>query len=288
MGDRLTECLSGSESIDERVKALVAVEQMLEPLCTFMVRNGIGHREANDIMKGAFLKAVKRDEFSVNGREPNVSRTAVLTGLSRKEISKRRRTQSVDDGKHRVSTPMSLPARLLAAWAHDAKFQSSDGTPASLGFPDGDPSFAQLLGTVGADLPPTALVSELVRCGSVVWDGSARLRMVRQSYRPLPSDDYHCVRYGECVRDLQNTVLANMESADNKVKLFERRAWTERLPSGSLEHFYKLVEDLAETLLVDADAWLAAADPKVEEGEDSSALESENVRAGFGVYVFRD
>ena len=289
MNDRLMGGPSAKETGDDRTKALTAVEQMLEPLCTFMVRNGIGHKEANDIMKGAYLRAVNRNEFEVNGREPNVSRTAVLTGLSRKEISKRRRAPSEGRGDGHHLTTMSLPARLLAAWAHDAQFHNPDGTPAPLGFPDGEPGFASLLSKVGADLPPTALVSELVRCGSVVWDGSNRLRMVRQSYRPLPSDDYNCVRYGECVRDLQNTLLENMESSDNKVRLLERRAWTERLPSGSLEHFYTMVENLAETLLVEADAWLTSADPQnCGEDIDPSLREAETVRAGVGVYVFRD
>jgi hypothetical protein len=111
--------------------------------------------------------------------------------------------------------------------------------------------------------------------------------MVRQSYRPLPADDYYCVRYGECVRDLQNTLLANMESSDDKIRLLERRAWTEHLPSGSLEHFYKMVEGYAETLLKEADAWLTSADPQLAE-EGTPLKGADTVRAGVGVYVFRD
>ena len=280
---------SAEKDGDERTKALSAVEKIFEPLCTFMVRNGIGYKEANDILKGAFLQAVERDEFLANGREPNVSRTAVLTGLSRKEIAKRRRCKSAMEPENRERTTMSLPARVLAAWAHDSQFHGTDGTPMSLGFPDGDPSFSQLLRTVGADLPPTALISELVKCGSVIWDGSDRLRMVRQSYRPLPSDDYHSVRYGECVRDLQNTLLENMDSSENTIKLLERRAWTEHLPVGSFEHFHRAVERLAEDLLGKADAWLTAAEPRPNQANQSPAEEKlDSLRAGVGVYVFRE
>ena len=273
---------------DDRKVALDAVSSIMEPLCVFMVRNGIGYREAHESLRDGFVAALQHDEFSVSGKKATVSRSAVLTGLSRKEISRRTGRASPNlEEKKRVSS-MSLPARLLSTWAHDKRFQDKSGKPLVLGHPEGSPSFVDLMRVVSADIPPTAVIAELVRCGSMVWEGESALRMIRQSYRPLASDDYNSVRFGECVRDLQNTLLYNMNSGPSQVRLLERRAWTENLPIGSLEHFHSLVERLAEKLLSESDSWLTLANPNLGEREAPELSGVDTTRAGVGVYVFQD
>jgi hypothetical protein len=273
---------------DERKSAIDAVRAIVEPLCVFMVRNGVGYREAHELLRDGLVAALEREEFSVNNKSPSVSRSSVLSGLSRKEIAKRKGRRGNVSREDRGVSIMSLPARLLSIWANDRRFQDENGEPAALCHPVGAPSFVDLLRVASADVPPTAVIAELVRCGSIVWEGESALRMVRQSYRPLASDDYSSVRFGECVRDLQNTLLANMNSGPKQVRLLERRAWTGHLPVGSLEHFHGLVERLSETLLKEADSWLTLADASVGERSSPEICGIDTTRAGVGIYVFQD
>jgi len=57
----------------------------LRPLARALLRAGIGYREFAEISKSAFVDIATKD-YGLRGRPTNISRVAVMTGLTRKEV----------------------------------------------------------------------------------------------------------------------------------------------------------------------------------------------------------
>ena len=57
----------------------------LKPIAKMLLRNGIGYREFAEIAKSAFVD-VATSEYGLRGRPTNISRVAVMTGVTRKEV----------------------------------------------------------------------------------------------------------------------------------------------------------------------------------------------------------
>ncbi|MDH3905625.1 MAG: DUF6502 family protein, partial [Gammaproteobacteria bacterium] len=58
---------------------------VLKPIARILLRFGIGFREFSEIAKTAFVDVASSD-FGLRGRPTNISRVAVMTGLTRKEV----------------------------------------------------------------------------------------------------------------------------------------------------------------------------------------------------------
>src|SRR5690348_13028076 len=64
---------------------LASTRQWLKPLVHVLIRCGITWREFADVAKIAYVEVATR-QFGKRGRPTNVSRTAVLTGLARRDV----------------------------------------------------------------------------------------------------------------------------------------------------------------------------------------------------------
>ena len=58
---------------------------VLRPIARLLLRGGIGYREFSEISKTAFVQVATKD-YGLRGRPTNISRVAVMTGLTRKEV----------------------------------------------------------------------------------------------------------------------------------------------------------------------------------------------------------
>ena len=76
-----------SEMIKQRV--LNAFLLVMRPVVRILLRYGIGYREFAEITKTAFVDIASSD-FGIRGRPTNISRVAVMTGLTRKEVRRLR------------------------------------------------------------------------------------------------------------------------------------------------------------------------------------------------------
>ena len=56
---------------------------VLRPMARILLRFGIGFKEFNEVAKAAFVDVASAD-FGIRGRPTNISRVAVMTGLTRK------------------------------------------------------------------------------------------------------------------------------------------------------------------------------------------------------------
>ena len=104
-----------------RKALLESTARILRPLVSLLLRAGIGYRDFRDVSKRIFVE-VASDEYGLRGRPTNISRVAVLTGLSRKEISKLRQAETTTRWNPDMK---SSPANtILHYWHYDSRFMN--------------------------------------------------------------------------------------------------------------------------------------------------------------------
>ena len=62
-----------------------ATLQLLRPLVKILLRNNVPHQTLAEWAKQAYVEVAK-NEFGIDGKKQTVSRIAILTGLTRKEV----------------------------------------------------------------------------------------------------------------------------------------------------------------------------------------------------------
>ncbi len=70
-----------------RLGLLAAYRRILQPLVRILIRSGISYGEVAELMKTVFVEVAARD-FDLPDRKTSLSRIAILTGLTRKEVAK--------------------------------------------------------------------------------------------------------------------------------------------------------------------------------------------------------
>lgn len=263
---------------------LSACREFMKPVARLLLKNGIGYQEFSEVCKIAFVDVASTD-FGIRGRKTNMSRVAVMTGLSRKEVRKVR--DAIEDGSLASTLRTRRPELILSLWHSDPSFLDSDRNPKSIKFEGEEPSFRDLVSQVGGDIPPRAMLNELLRAGSVVEEGEM-LRVVSRSYIPDPDEPQTILVAGDSVRDLVSTIHHNLGSIDPDLRYFERRVYSERLPTSQRARFRRLARERGELLLRDFNAWLSERELTRDKVECDGGFESRTPRIGVGIYFFDD
>lgn len=173
-------------SMQEKLKQQVldAFLLVMRPIVRILLRYGIGYREFVEVTKTAFVDVASSD-FGLRGRPTNISRVAVMTGLTRKEV--RRLRDKIASGDSRISVKTTPLSDVLHHWHAQAEFTDSVGQPLTLPFSGGKESFSELVKRFGGDIPAGAMRTEMKRVGAVQEDEDGSLTLVRRSFTS-PSD----------------------------------------------------------------------------------------------------
>lgn len=165
---------------DVKKRVLNAFLLVLRPVIRILLRYGIGYREFAEITKTAFVDIASTD-FGIRGRPTNISRVAVMTGLTRKEV-KRLRTQ-IGRGENLVSVKTTPFVDVLHHWHAQPEFTDNAGNPRELRFSGEENSFSDLVKRFGGDIPAGAMRTEMKRVGVVQEDEARRLKIISRSFR---------------------------------------------------------------------------------------------------------
>ena len=250
----------------------------MNPIARFLIKNGVTYREFSDVAKVAFVQ-IATDEYGIRKRKTNISRTAVLTGLTRKEVKRVR--DALADGRDTVLPDVGRPAQLLSIWIGRREFVDEDGNPRVLDY-DGPNGFRDLCRLGGGDVPPGALLTELKRAGSVSESPDGQIHLVKRHFNPSGTDEYQAKRFGECLHDLADTVEFNLDVDNDRDRRYEYRVWNEKIPRQFAARFQSIVRDQGTSLLEVLDDWLSAHESE----SDEMAGDDDNRRCGVGVYFF--
>lgn len=232
-------------------------------------------KEFSLLSREVYVEIASR-EYGIDGRPTNVSRVAILTGLSRKQVREQReRIAAREDAAAEARQFHMTPAtRVITGWHEDPDF--SDGGKARDLKPSGKNSFAELLQRYGGDIPRVALEKELKRTGVVTETADGRLHAAKRVFMPAGLDAQYLRLFGAHLHDLGQTIAHNGRSAQPR---FQRVVSSERLPAAAAEQFHALVREEGQQLLERLDAWLAQHD--ADGGDDAQ-------RVGAGIYFFND
>lgn len=157
---------------DIQQKIHSALLLFLRPIARALLAGGVGYREFSEISKMAFVDVATKD-FGLRGRPTNISRVAVMTGLTRKEV--RRIRQSSGKLSPQVAVKETPIAHILHRWHTDPEFLTDDGAPLPLSYTGDRQSFASLVKKYGGDVPPGAMRTELERISAIQTGDDGRL-----------------------------------------------------------------------------------------------------------------
>jgi hypothetical protein len=257
--------------------ALRACRQWLVPIARWLLRSGVTWKEFSALARSVFVR-VATDEFGVRGRPTNVSRVALLTGLSRRDV---RRVRDGDAHGSMASSEQSLntATRVLSGWHLDVEFLDDRGQPRVLPGKGPGPSLGALLRRYAGDIPTTALVKELVRAGSIERLADGRYRVLRRYYMPRAADAESIERAGHVLSDLATTVEYNLSRRSADPSRFEGRAQSLRVEARQLPAFRAFLEREAQGFLERVDDWLSTHEV------DPADRDAVPLRIGAGVYA---
>ena len=257
---------------------LFALLKALRPVARFLMKSGIGYREFAEISKSAFVDVATTD-YGLRGRPTNISRVAVMTGLTRKEVKRLR--DKISAGNQVDMARVIPPAEILSRWHSDADYLDSAGRPLTLEFDGVAPSFAGLVKKYGGDIPPGAMRTELRRVGAVTEDESGRLTVQMKDFRPIEREDQVQRALGLALYGLALSIDHNLNGAQED-KWVERLAFSTRIRPGDNARVRRISQDRASEFVESVNDLFSAYETIY--GDDEPELESTTV--GVGVYYF--
>jgi hypothetical protein len=259
---------------------MAATRQWLKPVVHVLIRCGITWRDFAELAKTTFVE-VATSQFGKRGRPTNVSRVAILTGLTRREVRKQReKSESSPEALTGYVTKASL---VLSAWHLDAEFLDAQGKPAALPLEGESGSFDSLVRRCGgSDVPTSTLLKELRTVGAVRQRADGRLEALLRHYIPHAMDEQLIRLWGSVLADVATTYVHNLTRTGRTPARFERAAVNDRIAKSALPEFRRYLEHEGQQFLERVDAWLTA-----HEAQDGAADE-QVIRLGVGAYHVQD
>lgn len=256
-----------------------AVRSVLRPLVRILLRNGVTLWAFVEYAKQIYVDLAS-NEFGVPGRQPSVSRVSLLTGLTRKEVS---RLWEQDESAGVDSARYSRAAQVVSGWVRSAGFRDASGEPAELPFEGARKSFSELVRRFGADVPPRAVLDELLQSGAVERTAAGRLRLLTRAYVPRTDDAEKLGILGTDVADLISTVDHNIVCPPERA-FFQRKVAYDKLVAECLPELRERAARRGQTLLEALDAFMSAHDRDT----NPSVPGTGSHRAVLGIYYYEE
>lgn len=219
-----------------------AVLRILRPLVRVLLRHGVPFAAFAELAKRAYVDVASSD-FRMGARKQSVSRVAVLTGLTRKEV--RRIAEEPAPSAGEETERYNRAARVISGWATDPRYRDSDGQPRQLKL---DPEFSELVRRFSGDMPTRAVLDELLRVGAVTQENDGQLQLRVRTYVPEGRNADVLEILGTDVAALTAAIDHNMtcEPGDTWI---QRKVLYDNLPEESLPKLRALAAEQGQRLL---------------------------------------
>ncbi len=252
-----------SPSLQATLRA--AVHKVLRPLTRLLIRNGVDCASFEEEVRRVYVEVAMSD-FALGSRKPSVSRAATLTGLSRKEVSRLLTPLSDEAIEASPLGANNRAAAVVSGWVRDAEFQDGTTQPRPLAMEDNAAGFPALVRRYGGDVPPRAVLDELIRVGAAEVLADGRTRLTARSYLPARDDAAKIDILGTDVSHLLETIYHNLEHTGPEAR-YQRKVLYDDVPAEHVEAFKRLAAERCQVLLESFDHQLAevdrSANPKV-------------------------
>lgn len=194
-------------------RVLRAASEALEPIVDLLLHAGVGPKELAPKLRHLFV-TIAGARIRDSGEKPSISRIAAATGLTRPEVHKlltSAKTYPPTDYKR-----ARAPDKILLAWRTDPDYLEAGGTPKALKYTNEPGSFCELTSTYAPDIPPRALLKELLANGTVE-------KVANGSYLPAPTQDRldkqieeQIATFGLAINQLANSLIDEIKHPNAK------------------------------------------------------------------------
>lgn len=259
-----------------------ALMRVLKPLVRIMLRSGVTYKAFSEVLKAVYVE-IAASEFRIPGRKQTDSRIAVITGLSRKEVSR----------VSGLKLPQDLPdpvlhnraARVLKGWVSDPDFLDDRGEPRAIMFDEGEKNFSDLVRSHSGDAPPRAVLDELERVDAVVRNDDGTLKLVARSYVPRLDDLEKINLMGGAVGQLIVTMDHNFWTENERELRFQRVVSNDKLDPDAAVAFHDFAREESRKFLDTLDQWLGEHEASKHRMQMFSG---DLQRVGLGLYYFQE
>jgi len=255
-----------------------ATARILKPLIRILLRNGVSYGTFPDIAKSQFVE-VARKEFGIEGRKQSISRVAVITGLTRKEVQRHVRVRQPNDAES--ADRYNRAARVIGGWRRDEQFLDHRGKPAILAITGDGDTFQELVRRYSGDVPHRAVLDELVAEGGAERLDGDRVKLIDRAYLPRADESMKLHILGADTAFLIDTIDHNLKP-EQPAPRFQRKVLYDNLPDDALPEFQRLCSRSAQNLLEKLDRWLSDHDRDTQPDIKGSGRNL----AGLGIYYF--
>ena len=257
-----------------------AILKLLRPLVRLLLRNGVPFAGFAEMAKQVYVE-VARDNFNLPEKKQTISRVATITGLTRKEVQRINTLDSNPDTEfierhHRA-------ARVVSGWVRDSAYLDNVGNPRLLAFSDEPSSFCDLVKTFSGDIPPHAILDELLRVGVVERIEDGRVRLLSRAYIPKTGDAEKLGILGTDVAGLIATIEHNIQSAGQD-PFFQRKVFYDNMPVEASTELRALLEIQGQQFMEVMDRWMSEHDRDVNPNVTGTGRKA----SGVGLYYFED
>jgi hypothetical protein len=265
-----------------------ALERLLRPLVQLMIRNGIAHGAFADIAKRVYVQ-VAAEEERIAGRKQTVSRMAILTGLTRKEVARLLKTPT--EPAEEMAARYNRAARVITGWIRDERYLDEKGDPRRLPLEGEGSTFAGLVKTFSGDVPPRAILDELERVGAVRREEDGLICLQVRGYLPRHGEAEKLQILGTDVAGLISTIRHNLDGEHDGPgepasggAFFQRKVFYDNLSADCLPDLRNLSAKKGQALLEMLDRWMSEHDMDGKPDPDGRG----GHRAGIGIYYFEE
>jgi len=259
---------------------LAAYRRLLKPLIRILLRNGVAFGEFAEVAKEVYVDVAARD-FKVPHRKMSQARIAILTGLTRKEVSRvvGKRKGLEKEG----NSNLNRVTRVLTGWHTDADFTGPYGLPLELQF-EGNKShdFSSLVQRYSGDMAARAMLDELIRIGAVRETEAGWYKVLTRTYLPEVDDPANLDLLGQATQRFVATIDHNTVEQDTDKKNFERHVHAdEGINEEDLPRLRSYIKARAQLLLEEVDNWLSQLDPP-------DKRRGRIIQTGLGIFHYVD
>ena len=241
-------------------RLIQCISSCLRPLVRIMLRSGIGYRQFAELAKLAFVQEASGEKGS-RGRQTNLSRVAIRTGISRKEVA---RLQSQIEGRSDASSTTRgvdfhsvHAARVLQLWHSDPRFIDSDGSPKKLPFADDGIDFSSIVKAAGGDVPPGAVRAEMLSANAVVEFDDGTLKPTKRYFVPADVGEELLVGFTHMVIPVLEGLARNTDHRCTD-PFIQRLVYSDRLAPRVVPLFRKQARERVSDFVQSVDDWLSS------------------------------
>lgn len=183
--------------------ALVAA---LVPICGAMLRHAYGAGDLIALIKRAYLKAAI--DQGLPHRRLNISRLAVTTGMTRKEVAALLGELS-NPTKARVSRSEQRAMRVIRGWQSDSRFLLGTGRPKRLPLRGEGATFESVVADYAGDVTTVSVLRELMNLGAVAVDADERVSLDEGFTTTLLSRERSLIAMSEALAGVGEALTAD-------------------------------------------------------------------------------